>query len=143
MTTAHEISAGNILAWLAEDPDGAEGVLDLQERKLVRLFIRKERYGRFYSCLAYIPREQFNTENREAVQAILGEALQGERIDYSVRIAESNLARLQVMVRPRPGAEVEVALELDGRSFESGPRETIPLSSQRVPSRTAGPGLLP
>ena len=46
----------------------AEGVLDLQERKLVRLFIRKERYGRFYSCLAYIPREQFNTENRETVQ---------------------------------------------------------------------------
>lgn len=28
VTTAHELSAGNILAWLAEDPAGAERVLD-------------------------------------------------------------------------------------------------------------------
>ena len=78
----------------------AEGVLNLQERKLVRLFIRKERYGRFYSCLVYLPREQFNTENREKIQAILGRALNGGRLDYNVSVAESRLARLQVLVRP-------------------------------------------
>jgi glutamate dehydrogenase len=43
----------------------ALGVLNLQERQRVRLFIRRERYGRFYSCLVYMPRERFNTENRE------------------------------------------------------------------------------
>ena len=84
-----------------------EGIVDLQERKLLRLFVRMERYGRFYSCMVYLPREQFNTENREQILDILGAALAGERIDYNVHLAESRLARLQVLVRPRAGAEVE------------------------------------
>ena len=85
----------------------SEGVLNLQERKLVKLFIRRERYGRFYSCLVYLPREQFNTENREKIQAILKRALKGKNLDYNVKVSESRLARLQVLVRPRPGVEVE------------------------------------
>ena len=87
-----------------------EGVLNLQERRLVRLFIRRERYGRFFSCLVYLPRDRFNTEKRERIQAILGAALQGERVDYTVRVAESNLARLQLLIRPRSGADVEYDL---------------------------------
>ncbi|RPH98423.1 MAG: NAD-glutamate dehydrogenase [Lysobacterales bacterium] len=85
----------------------ALGVLNLQERQRVRLFIRRERYGRFYSCLVYLPREQFNTENREKIQNILKRALQGARLDYSVKVSESPLARLHVIVRPRPDAAVE------------------------------------
>ncbi|MCW8871733.1 MAG: NAD-glutamate dehydrogenase [Xanthomonadales bacterium] len=88
----------------------ALGVLNLQERQRVRLFIRRERYGRFYSCLVYMPREQFNTENREAVQNILYRALKGARLDYSVKVSESPLARLRVIVRPRPGAKIEFDL---------------------------------
>ena len=87
--------------------DISVGILNLQERKRVRLFIRRERYGRFYSCIVYLPREQFNTENREAVQAILRRALKGGRLDYSVMVSESPLARLHVIVRPKPGATVE------------------------------------
>ena len=83
------------------------GILNLQERQRVRLFIRRERYGRFYSCLVYIPREQFNTENREAIQNILRRALKGGQLDYTVRVSQSRLARLQVVVRPKPGAKVE------------------------------------
>jgi glutamate dehydrogenase len=85
----------------------AIGVLNLQERQRVRLFIRRERYGRFYSCLVYLPRERFNTENREAIQNILKRALKGSRLDYSVHVSESALARLHVIVRPRPDSEVE------------------------------------
>jgi glutamate dehydrogenase len=94
--------------------DIAVGILNLQERKRVRLFIRRERYGRFYSCIVYLPREQFNTENREAVQAILRKALKGERLDYSVMVSESHLARLHVIVRPKPGA----AAKFDVASLE-------------------------
>jgi glutamate dehydrogenase len=86
--------------------DVALGVLNLQDRQRVRLFIRQERYGRFYSCLVYIPREQFNTENREAIQNLLERALKGRRLDYSVHVSESRLARLEVIVRPRRGAKV-------------------------------------
>ena len=87
--------------------DTALGVLNLQERQRVKLFIRRERFGRFYSCLVYIPRERFNTENREEIQDLLRRALKGGRLDYAVHVSESRLARLQVIVRPRPGAEVD------------------------------------
>ncbi len=85
----------------------ALGVMNLQERLRVRLFIRRERYGRFWSCLVYIPREQFNTENREAIQSILYRALKGERLDYEVRVSASRLALLQVIIRPRQGEEIK------------------------------------
>jgi len=101
-------------ATAGELQETAVGVLNLQERQRVRLFIRRERYGRFYSCLVYLPRERFNTENREAIQNILKRALKGSRLDYSVKVSESALARLHVIVRPRPGAEVE----FDRRALE-------------------------
>jgi glutamate dehydrogenase len=90
----------------------AEGVLNLQERRRVRLFIRREQYGRFYSCLVYIPRERFNTENREKIQTILKRALGGKKLDYVVNVSESALARLHVIIRPQPGAspQPDVAL---------------------------------
>ncbi|NNK31798.1 MAG: NAD-glutamate dehydrogenase [Xanthomonadales bacterium] len=91
----------------AELQEIALGVLNLQERQRVRLFIRQERYGRFFSCLVYLPREKFNTENREAIQDILYRAIRGRRLDYSVHVAESPLARLHVVIRPKPGAKVE------------------------------------
>ena len=88
----------------------AQGVLNLQERQRVRLFIRRERFGRFYSCLVFIPREQFNTENREKIQDVLKRALKGGPLDYAVKVSESKLARLRVIVRPRAGAEVSYDL---------------------------------
>ena len=82
----------------------AMGVLDLQERKAVRLFIRRERFGRFFSCLVYIPRDYWNTENREKIQRILKQALEGELLEYMIQLSESALARMQVIIRPK-GAE--------------------------------------
>lgn len=83
----------------------ATGVLDLQERQTVRLFIRRERFGRFFSCLVYIPRDHWNTENRKKILRILKRALKGDKLDYVVQVSESVLARLQVIVRPRAGTE--------------------------------------
>jgi len=83
----------------------ATGVLNLQERQRVRLFIRRERFGRFFSCLVYLPRDHFNTENREKIQRILKRALKGDRLDYVVQVSDSALARLQVIIRPKAGSE--------------------------------------
>ncbi len=83
----------------------ATGVLDLQERRTVRLFIRQERFGRFFSCLVYIPMDYWNTENREKIQGILKRALKGDRLDYSIQVSGSALARLQVIIRPKTGTD--------------------------------------
>ena len=40
------------------------GVLRLAGRRRLRLFARRDVYGRFYSCLVYLPRDRYNTENR-------------------------------------------------------------------------------
>ncbi|MGB0514969.1 MAG: NAD-glutamate dehydrogenase, partial [Wenzhouxiangellaceae bacterium] len=82
------------------------GILDLQERAKTRLFVRRERFGRFYSCMVFIPRDRFNTENREKVQSILKRALKGERLDFAVQVGESRLARMHVIVRPRGDRDV-------------------------------------
>ncbi len=89
----------------------ATGILDLQERSQTRLFIRRERFGRFFSCLVFIPRDRFNTENREKIQNILQRALKGDRLDFAVQVGESKLARVHVVVRPRQPGAVNYDLE--------------------------------
>ncbi len=83
--------------------DIAIAVLDLRERARTRLFVRRDRYGRFFSILAYVPRDRFNTEVRERIEAMLKEYFHAERIDSTVLLDESPLARVHMIVRPDPG----------------------------------------
>src|SRR5918994_5692714 len=46
----------------------AMGILHLQERQRVRLVVRRDTYGRFFSCLVFVPRDRYNTEIRERMQ---------------------------------------------------------------------------
>lgn len=85
----------------------AMGILGLQERARTRLFLRRDRYGRFFSALVYIPRDRFNTGIRQRIEALLMQELQGERLDHSVQIGESPLAQLHLVIRPKAGAKVE------------------------------------
>ncbi|MFI4968653.1 MAG: NAD-glutamate dehydrogenase domain-containing protein, partial [Lysobacterales bacterium] len=89
----------------------ATGILALRERPRPRLFVRRDKYGRFYSCLVYLPRDRFSTEVRTRIEASLRQALHGERIDSSIQVGESPLAHLHLVVRPRPGdrADYDVA----------------------------------
>ena len=84
------------------------GILGLQERARTRLFLRRDRHGRFYSALAYIPRDRFSAEVRERIEAMLMRELRGERLDTSVQIGESPLAQLHLLIRPRSGESVTV-----------------------------------
>ena len=93
----------------------ALGVLRLSERKQTRLFLRRDRYGRYMSCLVYLPRDRYTTRVRLRAQGILREALHGASVDYSVTVGDSALARLYVVVRAERGQSVPrvdaVALE--------------------------------
>jgi glutamate dehydrogenase len=83
----------------------AMGVLRLAGRRRLRLFARRDVYGRFYSCLVYLPRDRYNTENREKIEAILKRRLYGVDLSYDARVTESVLARLHFVVRIDPFAE--------------------------------------
>ncbi|MGD9509168.1 MAG: NAD-glutamate dehydrogenase, partial [Geminicoccaceae bacterium] len=41
------------------------GILQLEDRPRLRLFIRRDPYGRFVSCLVFVPRDRYNTAMRE------------------------------------------------------------------------------
>ncbi|MEV2266999.1 NAD-glutamate dehydrogenase [Nonomuraea africana] len=97
----------------------ALGVLRLRERKKVKLFLRRDDYGRYISCLVYLPRDRYTTKIRLKMQDILLKALGGTSLDYSAMIGESTLARLHVVVRgergkplPQHGVDVD---ELEAR----------------------------
>ncbi len=55
----------------------AIGVLNLQERQRIALFVRRDPLERFVSCLVYVPRERYDTALRQRFAAILEEAFAG------------------------------------------------------------------
>ncbi|MDP3711587.1 MAG: NAD-glutamate dehydrogenase [Mycobacteriales bacterium] len=89
----------------------ALGVLHLQERRQVRLFVRFDDYARFVSCLIFLPRERFTTDNRLRVQRLLLEAFEGSGVDHATKVSESVLARLHIVVRTTSPTVRDVDLE--------------------------------
>ena len=81
----------------------ALAVLGLGERKQVRLFLRPDAYGRYVSCLVYLPRDRYTTQVRLRAQEILRGAFGGASVDYSAMVGNSALARLHVVVHGAPG----------------------------------------
>jgi glutamate dehydrogenase len=81
----------------------AMGILRLEERRRVRLFIWHDIYGRFVSALVYVPRDRYTTDVRRRIEEVLGEAFPGASLDFQVRLSESVLARLHFVIRVPPG----------------------------------------
>jgi glutamate dehydrogenase len=81
----------------------AMGILYLGDRHRVRLFVRRDPFGRYLSCLVFVPRDRFNTENRKRIQQILTDAFGATNIEYTTRVSESVLVRLHYMVYTEPG----------------------------------------
>jgi len=87
--------------------DTSMAVLALQERARTRLFVRRDVYGRFYSCLVFLPRDRFTQAVRERIEGLLREALAGDRVDSTVHVGDESLARLHLIIRPKAGAHVD------------------------------------
>jgi len=86
-------------------------ILHLQDRQHIRLFLRKDAFERFVSCLIYIPRERYNTTVREQLQGLLMSAFQGTDSEFQAQVSESLLARILVIVRTPDGIPGDVEIE--------------------------------
>ncbi|MCW2762938.1 MAG: NAD-glutamate dehydrogenase [Marmoricola sp.] len=84
----------------------ASQVMYTRERRQLKLFVRRDIYGRFLSCLVYLPRDRYNTTVRERIAAILKQQLGGENVEYTAHVGESFAARLHFVVRPEPGEQI-------------------------------------
>ncbi|MCQ4042525.1 NAD-glutamate dehydrogenase [Streptantibioticus rubrisoli] len=111
-------------------------VLYLQERRRLRLFLRKDEYGRYYSALIYLPRDRYTTAVRLRLTDILKEELQGRTVDFTAWNTESVLSRLHFVIRVAPGTQlpeltdaevdrIEARLVEAARSWEDGFNEAL------------------
>ena len=86
------------------------GILNLQDRKRVKFFLRRDTFRRFFSCLVYIPREKYTTAIRRKVENQLLEAFDGIAVDSAVQISDSALARVHIIVRTAEGARPRISI---------------------------------
>lgn len=82
------------------------GVFHLQERQKFKVFIRRDVYGRYFSCLVFVPRELFTAQLRNRMQDILVHALEGESVTYETQFSESILARIHFIIRVNQRKEI-------------------------------------
>ncbi|MGJ8670037.1 MAG: NAD-glutamate dehydrogenase [Oceanococcus sp.] len=108
------------------------GVRSLRETQRLRLFLRQDRYRRFYSCLVYVQRDQYSSRVRERMGDLLCELLEGTDLEHHVTIQRDGLARLQYIVRTPAGSktlltvgELERRLQEASRSWDDGLREYL------------------
>jgi glutamate dehydrogenase len=88
----------------------ARGVVNLYERRTVRLLARRDPFQRFYSLLIYVPRDRYSTEVRQRIEQIVLEGFGGSNAETQVQISDSNHARVHVVVRTDPADRRQVDL---------------------------------
>ena len=84
--------------------DTSIGILHLQERQRVAVFVRKDEFERFVSCLVFVPRDHYDTPLRLAVTQILEESFGGHLDAFYTQVGDLTLARLHFIIRTTPGA---------------------------------------
>jgi len=120
------------------------GIRALRDRHQLRLFMRRDRYGRFYSFLVFLPREKYGRELRDRISQELLEICNGQSVERSVEFPRGFPARIHCIVRTPPGTriplsadEIEQRLIAATRSWRDQLRELLP-----VMARSAAPELL-
>ena len=98
------------------------GILRLQERQRIALFLRRDSFDRFISALVYVPRDRFNTELRDRFHAILAKAYAGRKSAFYVQLSDdSALVRCHFIVGLTPGAVPDVRVEdVEAELVEAG-----------------------
>jgi len=87
------------------------GILHLQERQRIRLFIHRDRYGRFYSCMVFVPKDLYDTEVRNKIHKVLVQNLGGDGSEFNVMLSDSVLARLYFVLHVPPGSMADYDIE--------------------------------
>ncbi len=110
----------------------ALGILHLQERQRVALFLRQDDFERFMSCQVFVPRDRFSTDLRRRIQATLEEAFGGSQTAFYIHLGDLPLARLHLIIKTTPGRipkfefeEVEADLVEVARSWDDRLQEKL------------------
>lgn len=86
--------------------DFAIGILHIQERPIIKLFMRRDIYGRFFSCMVFVPRDLYNSDLRNKIEKILVESLQGLNVSSNTKFSESILAMVHFIIHVEQEQEI-------------------------------------
>jgi glutamate dehydrogenase len=92
----------------------AMGIVSLDAKPQVKLFVRHDSFGRFVSSMVYIPRERFSSDLRGEIIRIIEQAYGGRTSTFYTQLTDSPLARLHILTETTPGQTLavdEAALE--------------------------------
>ncbi|HRC26099.1 MAG TPA: NAD-glutamate dehydrogenase, partial [Alphaproteobacteria bacterium] len=102
----------------------ATGILTLQERQRIALYMREDPFGRYVSCLVYVPRDRYETRLRRKIQVILEDSLHGTTSNFYTTLDDSLFARVMFVIaidQRRPSrfdtAAIELQLQEAGRTW--------------------------
>lgn len=122
--------------------DHAIGILRLQERQRVRLFLRRDPFGRFTSAQVFVPRDRYNTELRVKISTELLTALDGLSIEFTPMLTDSPLARIHYLVRAKADAPSNVNVSvLEARIAKLAQRWEDDCSNELLRTHGEGRGL--
>ncbi|PND37180.1 NAD-glutamate dehydrogenase [Paucibacter aquatile] len=110
----------------------ALGILALGERQRLRLFVCRDPFERFFSCLVYVPREAYSTDMRIKFQRILMQVFSGTSAEFDVQLSDAVLARIHFTVRTTPGQvplyerrDIEAKLTAAARRWDDDLRDAL------------------
>jgi len=91
--------------------DTLMGVAQINERAMVKLFVRRDLFGKFLTCLVYIPRDYFSTKIRLKIQELIGNLLGTNECEFTTLYSESILARVYLVFKlgSQPIPEIDIA----------------------------------
>ncbi len=83
--------------------DMSMGILHLQERSRVALFVRTDDFERNMSCLVFIPRDRFDTNLRIKIGEVLAKSFNGKMVSFNTQFGDGALARVHFIINTSPG----------------------------------------
>jgi len=100
-------------------------IAQIKERQQTRLFVRRDHFGKFVSCLVYMPRDIYDSEIRKKVQQILCKTFKALNSEFTTYFGSSVLVRTHFILRTDPDqvldfdvAELEQAIIGVTRSWQ-------------------------
>ena len=84
------------------------GIAQINERSMVRLFMRRDPFGKFIHFIVYVPRDYFSTKVRLAIQDLIGTAIGSHDSEFTTYFSESILARVYLVFKLDSATPVQV-----------------------------------
>ncbi len=99
--------------------DISRGILFLQERQRVAVFLRPDPFQRYVSALVYVPRDRFSSGLRRKIGDQLSREFDGHIAAHYTFMTDEPLTRVQFIIKTTPGSVPDVdTKELEDRLAE-------------------------